>query len=73
VYIFSHNGSTWAQQAYVKASNTGQGDYFGISVSMDGDGNTLAVVARDEDSNATGINGDQTNNSARWSGALYLY
>ena len=33
----------WAQEAYVKASNSGYGDLFGYSVALDGD--TLAVGA----------------------------
>src|SRR5579883_1227539 len=46
VYVFSRSGGTWAQQAYVKASNTGGtdiGNQFGYSVALSGDGNTLAV------------------------------
>jgi hypothetical protein len=34
--------SAWSQQAYVKASNTGEDDLFGHSVALSGDGNTLA-------------------------------
>jgi hypothetical protein len=74
-YVFTRSGSTWTQQAYVKASNTDADDQFGWlgSVALSGDGNTLAVGSRSEDSNATGINGDQSNNSAIDSGAVYLY
>ena len=54
---------------YFKASNTGAGDIFGYSVSLSNNGNTLAVGAYREGSNATGINGDQTDNSAPGSGA----
>jgi len=71
VYIFTRNGSTWSQQAYIKASNPGPGDGFGCSVSLSG--NTLAVGAPGEASNATGINGDQTNNDASTSGAVYVF
>jgi tartrate dehydratase beta subunit/fumarate hydratase class I family protein len=73
VYVFARTGSTWAQQAYVKASNTGTYDTFGRSVALSADGNTLAVGGAGERSNATGVNGDQTNNSALGSGAVYLY
>jgi hypothetical protein len=73
VYVFSRSGSTWSQQAYVKASNTEAFDSFGASVALSADGNTLAVGALYEDSNATGIGGDQTNNSASNAGAVYLY
>ncbi|MBL4851274.1 MAG: hypothetical protein JKY90_03195, partial [Gammaproteobacteria bacterium] len=55
---------------YIKASNTGANDFFGRTVSLSGDGNTLAVGAIGERSNATGINnGDETNNAATQSGA----
>ena len=76
VYVFARSGSTWSQQAYVKASNTGEkdeGDQFGYSIALSGDGNTLAVGAIGEDSNATGVNGDQANNAANGSGAVYLF
>ncbi|EHL21079.1 alpha beta-propellor repeat-containing integrin, partial [Acidovorax sp. NO-1] len=63
----------WSQQAYVKASNSGAGDAFGRSVALSGDGNTLAVAAEDEGSNATGINGDMSDNSASSAGAVYVF
>jgi hypothetical protein len=82
VYIFTRTGNTWSQQAYIKASNTGnaavgdgfaEGDQFGYSIALSSDGNTLAVGAIGEDSNATGINGDQADNSANQSGAAYVF
>jgi len=73
VYVFTRNVSTWSQQAYVKASNTDGGDAFGYSVALSADGNTLAVGATDEDSNATGIGGDQADNSEIRSGAVYVF
>ena len=73
VYVFVRSGSLWEQQAYIKASNTNEFDRFGGSVSLSADGNTLAVGATDEDSSATGINGDQTNNLVRFSGAVYVF
>lgn len=76
VYVFTRTGNAWAQQAYIKASNTGgqeDGDTFGYTVSLSGDGNTLAVGAPSEDSAAAEINGDQANNSAVGAGALYVF
>jgi len=73
VYVFARSGTTWSQQAYVKASNTGTGDGFGIDVALSGDGSTLAVCALFESSAATGINGNQADNSARSSGAAYVF
>ena len=70
-YVFVRNGMTWTQQAYLKASNTEAGDLFGYSVAISGD--TLVAGAFGEDSNATGINGDQTNNSASQAGAAYVF
>jgi len=72
-YVFTRSGGTWSQQNYVKASNTETNDFFGIPVALSGDGNTLAVGASSEASNATGINGDQADNSALFAGAVYLY
>jgi hypothetical protein len=72
-YVFYRSGGTWAQQAYVKASNTGAGDYFGGWVSLGADGNTLAVGAYEESSSATGINEGQSDNSAPYSGAVYVF
>jgi len=73
VYIFTRSGTTWTQQAYIKASNAGAGDKFGISIALSGDGNVLAVGAHYEDSSAIGLNGDQSNNTATESGAAYLF
>lgn len=70
-YIFVRNGGVWTQQAYLKASNTGQADYFGWSVAISGD--TAVVGAYQEDSSATGINGDQANNASSRSGAAYVF
>jgi hypothetical protein len=70
-YVFVRDGTTWTQQAYLKASNTGAADLFGISVSVSGD--TIVVGAHQEDSSATGVNGDQNNNDAPNSGAAYVF
>jgi hypothetical protein len=56
-----------AQQAYLKASNTNGGDSFG-TVAISGD--TVVVGALQEDSSATGVNGNQSDNSATDSGAV---
>ena len=71
VYLFEHDGSAWAQNSYVKASNTGANDHFGEALALDGA--LLLAGTSDEDSSATGVNGDQANNSAQYSGAAYLF
>jgi len=72
-YVFSRTTGTWSQQAYIKASNTEAQDYFGYSLILSGDGNSLAVDSLYEDSTAKGINGDQTDNTASDSGAVYVF
>jgi hypothetical protein len=73
VAVFVRTGTTWSQQAYLKSSNTGTEDWFGIRTTLSGDGNTLAVSASNEDSAAQGINGNQNDDSATESGAVYLF
>jgi hypothetical protein len=76
VYVFTRTGNTWSQQAYIKASNTGEksdGDQFGYSLALSGDGNTLATGAISERSAATGINGNQADKSADGAGAVYVF
>ncbi|MFO1497276.1 MAG: integrin [Verrucomicrobiota bacterium] len=77
-YVFARDGTNWAQQAYLKASNTGGpssgeafGDNFGVSVGISGD--TVVVGSVYEDSNAKGVNGNQSNDSALQSGAAYVF
>jgi hypothetical protein len=73
VYVFTYNGATWAQQAYVKASNTDVGDFFGESIAVSGTGDRLLVGAGGEDSAAMGFGGDQQDNSLYLAGAAYLF
>ena len=70
-YVFERSGTVWSQQAYLKASNTGTGDIFGISVAVSGD--TVVIGANGEDSSATGVNGNQSDNSSLTSGAAYVF
>lgn len=70
-YVFVREGTNWSQQAYLKASNTDGGDWFGHGVSISGD--TIVVSAMYERSNARGVNGDQTDNSLDNAGAAYVF
>ena len=70
-YVFVRSGGVWTQQSYLKASNTGADDYFGGRVAVSG--STVVIGARQEDSNATGINGNQSDNTATDSGAAYIF
>ena len=70
-YVFVRSGTAWTQQAYLKASNTDAFDAFGTSVAISGD--TIVVGAPWEDSNATGVNGNQSDNSLSQAGAAYVF
>ena len=72
-YVFRHNGSAWAQSAYVKAANSDADDGFGFRVALDAAGETLAVSAQGEQSTAAGIDGAQADNAADGAGAVYLF
>lgn len=70
-YVFVRTAGTWSQQAYLKASNTGSGDLFGTAVAISGD--TIVIGAPSESSNATAVNGDQTNDLVLRAGAAYVF
>ncbi|MDZ7829201.1 MAG: hypothetical protein U5K33_06850 [Halofilum sp. (in: g-proteobacteria)] len=72
-YLFSRSGTSWSQMNYIKATNTDANDFFGESVALSDDAEELAIGAGGEASNATGINGNQDNDSTNNAGAVYLY
>ena len=73
LYLFTRHGTTWAQQAYVKASNAHAYDEFGSAMAFNKDGKLLAIGARSESSAAKGINGDMNDDSAMGAGAVYIF
>ncbi len=85
-YVFTRSGTSWSQQAVLQASNAQSSDEFGTTVTISGDGNTVAVFASGEDSGATGTFGDagqvsdaaqvaaaKANNSVSAAGAVYVF
>ena len=70
-YVFLRDGDQWAQEAYLKASNSGRSDLFGNAVALHGD--TLVVGAFLENGGARGVNGNQADNSANAAGAAYVF
>lgn len=70
-YVFVRTGSTWIQQAKLKAAVPDALDYFGWSVSIYGD--SIAVGARGEDSATSAINGNQNDDSLSAAGAAYIF
>lgn len=78
VYVFRRTDGIWAEEAYIKASNTGANDAFGIALALSADGATLAVGANNEDGNGSGAyatlpHGAEDNDSAPDSGAVYVF
>ncbi|MDX1958062.1 MAG: FG-GAP repeat protein [Leptospiraceae bacterium] len=74
VYVFRRNGTTWSNEAYLKAPNSNSGDRFGSSFSLSGD--TIVVGAKGEDSNQTTITNGATassDNSMGIAGAAYVF
>jgi hypothetical protein len=65
-FAFARSGTTWTQQATLRASNAGSGDLFGWAVSVDGA--FAAIGAPSEDS--AGVESDNSKSSA---GAAYVY
>src|SRR5688572_20518266 len=58
---------------YFKSSNPNVSDLFGTSISLSADGRTLASGAIAESSSASGVNGDQADNSLFSAGAAYVF
>lgn len=79
VYLFTRGESEgWSQHAYIKASNTGEGDRFGGYRGVALSGNTLAVGAQFEDSALSDVlhgrpDNAQTGDDAVDSGAVYVF
>lgn len=71
-YVFTWDGASWSESAYLKASNTEAGDNFGLEVPAVS-GGTVVVGAPSEDGAAGGIDGDQSSNNAESAGAVYIY
>lgn len=78
VYVFVRTGSTWVEEAYLKASNAQSGDFFGNAVAISGD--TLVVAAPREDGGGNTVGADPIDdcddaalNCAIDSGAVYVF
>ncbi len=72
-YLFKRSTTNWSQQSYVKAPTTNTYSSLGFSIALSSDSNTLAIGAPGEFSSATGVGGDQTDNSKPGAGAVNLY
>lgn len=70
-YVFSRESSGWAQTAILRSRFARSGANFGTTVATSG--TTIAIGAPSETSSARGVNGDETNQSASSSGAVYTF
>ncbi|RYD36329.1 MAG: choice-of-anchor D domain-containing protein [Verrucomicrobiaceae bacterium] len=69
-YVYVRNGVGWSQEAYLKAGNTGDHDFFGTSVAVSGE--TVVAGSPWESSSTAGVN-STSNESASKAGAAYVY
>lgn len=70
-YVYARQSGGWLLRSYIKSSNSDAEDRFGCAVALAGQ--TLAISACGESSRASGIGGDQTDNSSLESGAVYVF
>ncbi len=72
VYIYTRDGAgNWSRQDSVISTVLMTSNVFGNSIALYRD--TLVVGADDEDSDATGINGNQSSNASPSSGAVFIF
>jgi trimeric autotransporter adhesin len=73
-YVFTRSAGIWSQQTYIKASARGANgidhQWFGISVALSGDGNTLAIGSLGDRSNSAS---DPANSSLDQAGSVHTY
>lgn len=69
-YVFTRSAGVWSQQVYLKASNAGTEDRFGVSVALDGDTVVVGADREDGDINSTAAS---PNDNGRNAGAAYVF
>jgi hypothetical protein len=69
-YLYERMNEQWQEIAYLKASNSGENDLFGKSVTLSAAGERMAVGAIGESS---GVPLDPNDDSALLAGAVYIY
>jgi len=72
-YLFTLEGATWKERAFLKARRVNPRAYFGANVALDALGATLVVGAPGDPSNASGIDGDESDTSTPYAGATYVF
>ena len=70
-YTYVRQADTWVFESFLKAPNSGTGDYLGWSVAIDND--IIVVGAINEDSASQEIDGDLADDTSSNSGAAYVF
>ena len=65
-WVFTRSGTTWSQQAKLTGSGEAGQGFFGVSVDVTADGNTVLVGASD-DNNSTGAAFTYVRSGPSWS------
>ncbi len=71
VYVYRRRDGAWAEEAFIKASNTDAFDEFGRTLVIED--NVLVVGAPFEASNGVGVDGDQISDGLEAAGAVYIF
>ena len=75
-YVFVRDASgKWSQQVWLKAINTRKNDQFGESITISGDGNTIAVgsIFGAGAGGSKGVNADPNDDSLSGTGSVYIF
>ena len=70
-YVFQRTGTSWSQEAYLKASNTTERYYFGWNVAISD--KFVAVGSPDEWGASAGVNGNPNDVTLKDAGAVYTF
>jgi trimeric autotransporter adhesin len=74
VHLFTLDSTfKWINAVTLTSASADNGDHFGSTISLSKDGSVLAVGAPSESSNAQGVGGNQLDNNAKSSGAVYVF
>ena len=71
VFVYGRNKDEWIPTAYIKSAYPETPDDFGGCLAMHGE--TLVSTGTGEGSHASGVGGDQTNNSQARAGAAFVF
>ena len=71
-YIFESVAQSWSFSDFIKPESPVNGRFFAGNVDLSGDGDTLLIGAIRDNSVASGINGNQFDESAVYSGGAYV-